>query len=243
MTANRRLGLKLGLLALLMGLPAVINLEVVPNALIVSGDAAASSASIVASEMTWRIGILAGLVSGVGFLLYGLALYDLFEDVDRKQARLLLTMVIASVAVGLANLVHMIVPLVLLSGADYLATFSASQRETLAYGFLRLHNTGQGLEMAFWGLWLFPFGVLVRRSGFFPRILGTFLVIGCFAYLAASFTTLVLPELRSVVWMILMPLFALAELPILLWFFIKGVNVPAREAPPAPAAPAAIAAS
>jgi hypothetical protein len=35
--------------------------------------------------------------------------------------------------------------------------------------FLRLHNYGLVLDQIFWGLWLFPIGLLVLRSGFLPR--------------------------------------------------------------------------
>jgi hypothetical protein len=40
----------------------------------------------------------------------------------------------------------------------------------------------------FWGLWLFPFGLLVYRSRFPPRILDLWLMLNCFAYLATSVT-------------------------------------------------------
>ena len=47
--------------------------------------------------------------------------------------------------------------------------------------------------MTSWGLWLFPFGVLVFESGFYPKLLGVLLIVGCFAYLAVSLTSIVLP--------------------------------------------------
>src|SRR5215813_7195453 len=39
--------------------------------------------------------------------------------------------------------------------------------------------------LIFAGLWLFPFGVLVYKSRFLPRLLGIWLVVGCFAWLVA----------------------------------------------------------
>ncbi|AWV99075.1 DUF4386 domain-containing protein [Arcticibacterium luteifluviistationis] len=44
-------------------------------------------------------------------------------------------------------------------------------------GNLRLLNS------VFWGLWLFPFGYLVFKSGFLPKFLGVFLMLGCLGYL------------------------------------------------------------
>src|SRR4029079_17104132 len=68
-------------------------------------------------------------------------------------------------------------PLAILGGGEYWTTFSQSQLDTLAYGFLRISgNAGRMLTMI-WGLWLFPFGLLTIRSGFFPRILGYLLMV------------------------------------------------------------------
>ena len=46
----------------------------------------------------------------------------------------------------------------------------------------------------FWGLWLFPFGLLVYKSRFLPRILGVWLMLNCFAYLATSVTGILWPQ-------------------------------------------------
>ncbi len=35
----------------------------------------------------------------------------------------------------------------------------------------------------FWGLWLFPFGYLVYKSGYIPKLFGVLLMLGCFGYL------------------------------------------------------------
>jgi predicted transporter len=79
--------------------------------------------------------------------------------------------------------------------------------------------------MAFWGLWLFPFGILVIRSGLFPRILGVMLLVAGLAYLTTSLTSLVLPTYRQVVSLITMPLY-LGEVPIIFWLLIKGATEP-----------------
>jgi Domain of unknown function (DUF4386) len=65
--------------------------------------------------------------------------------------------------------------------------------------FLRLHDYGVFANEIFWGLWLFPFGLLVWRSGFIPRILGLCLFVACFGYLAFSFTGLLMPHYLNTV--------------------------------------------
>jgi hypothetical protein len=49
-------------------------------------------------------------------------------------------------------------------GRRFPGAFDKPQREALAMLFLRLHNHGVLVNEVFWGLWLFPFGLLVYRS-------------------------------------------------------------------------------
>ena len=219
-----------GMLYLLMGLPAVFNLQMIPARFVVPGDAAATAQRIATGTAIYRAGILCGVVSCVGFVLLALSLYELFKDVDRKQARLLLVLVSVSATIGLVNELNRFAPLILLSGADFLSAFTKPQLDALALGFLRLHSAGLAINSTFWGLWLLPFGILVMRSGRFPKILGICLLIGGFAYLVDSVTAIQLPAYRRVVSLAMLPFFAIGELPICLWLIIKGAPVAPSEA-------------
>jgi hypothetical protein len=93
----------------------------------------------------------------------------------------------------------------------------------MAMQFLNLHHHGFGLVAIFWGLWLFPLGLLVYRSGFVPRILGVLLMVNCFAYPVTSFTSLLLPQYEDIVSRWMMPL-QFGELLFMLWLLIKGAK-------------------
>lgn len=96
--------------------------------------------------------------------------------------------------------------------------------------FLGLHGDGVSLAYVFWGLWLFPFGVLVMRSGFLPRILGVLLIIDCFALVVVSLTGLLLPTYLDVVnRFAIIP--ELGELRIVAWLLIKGAKDQPLENP------------
>jgi hypothetical protein len=144
----------------------------------------------------------------------------------------MLMVLLASVGitVGFVNLFNEFAPLILLSGADYLKVFSQSQLDALVLGFLSLNSDGNTIAMLFWGLWLFPFGMLVIKSRFFPRILGILLMVAGFAYVTMSMTNVVLPSYKSLVSQVMMPLY-FGEVPIILWLLIKG----AKLKQPAPA--------
>ena len=223
-----------GLFYLLMGLPSVFNLQYMPAAFIVSGDPAATAQKITSGTLLYRIGILSGLVANIGFLVLAWILYDVFRHVDRRQARLLVLFVSVSVAIGILNELTHYAPLVMLSGAHFLSAFDRPQLEALSYASLRLHAEGLALNAAFWGLWLIPFGILVVRSGFLPRIIGYCLLTGAVSYLVLCVASIVFPASRVTVYNLMLPLFAIGELPILLWLLIKGV--PVRSAEPQVAA-------
>ena len=116
-----------------------------------------------------------------------------------------------------------------MSGADFLSVFEKPQLDALAYLFVHLHSRGITVASIFWGLWLFPFGLLVIRSGFIPRVLGVLLMIAGGAYLASAFTTLVLPRYAELVSKIALPL-EFGELPIIFWLLIWGAKTPPTDA-------------
>jgi amino acid transporter len=63
----------------------------------------------------------------------------------------------------------------------------------------------------------------VYRSRFLPRILGIWLIIACFAYLAMSFTGLLFPQWEDKVFNITQPVM-LGEVAIMLWLVIMGAK-------------------
>jgi hypothetical protein len=218
-----------GALYLLLVVTGVFTAIYVPRTLFVPGNATATASNILAHETLFRLGIVDGIISTVIFIFLVMALYHLLSGVDKKHASLMVALVLVSVALGLVDVVNNVAALVLVRGADFLAVFDKPQREALA--MLLLGLDGQVLvNQVFWGLWLFPFGLLVMRSGFLPRILGVWLIINGFAYLTISFTGLLLPQYEKMVSSIAFPAL-LGEVAIMLWLLIKGAKVQQLDAP------------
>jgi hypothetical protein len=88
---------------------------------------------------------------------------------------------------------------------------------------MRLHGRGLLVAEIFWGLWLFPFAILVIQSRFIPRVLGVLLIIAGVGYLASSVSFLLLPAYGSVVDKVAAKL-TLCELPIIFWLLIWGAK-------------------
>lgn len=224
MSSTKTIAHRAGALYFLFMVVAIFSEFFFP-AFMVPGDAVATARNITAAELTYRLGILAGLVTLLIHVFLVVILYKLLRDAGRNLAMLMVVLVSAGVAVALANMLNKFAPLVLLSGADYLSVFTKPQLDALMLAFLGLHSGGAAVSTVFWGLWLFPFGILVFWSGLFPRILGILLLVAGFAYLASSITSIVLPEYRSAVSRLMMPLY-FGEVPIIFWLLIKGAKAP-----------------
>lgn len=228
MSSRHATARRAGVLYFLFMIVAIFDQFFFPKVL-VPGDAAATAANITAGELTYRLGIVLGFATHVIFLFLVVLLYRLFKDVDESQAMLMVVLVSVGVAVALANMLNRFAPLLLLGDAEYLSAFTRPQLEALVMDAIRFRGSGAVVPMAFWGLWLFPFGLLVMKSGFLPRVLGLLLVVAGIGYLVGSVTTIVIPGQRQLLSRFLTPLY-FGEVPIIFWLLIRGAKTPPAEA-------------
>jgi Domain of unknown function (DUF4386) len=220
----------------LLAITGPFTLIYIPGKFIVPGNAAASVSTILAHEMLFRIGILAELACAVTWIAVVMALYRLLGGVSRIHALLMVAFVLVANAIACLNAVNNAAALILARGPAYLAVFDKPQRDALAMFFLRLHGQGDTVTQVFAGLWLLPFGLLVIRSGFLPRILGVLLVVNGLAYIVTSLTSLLWPAQGAVVFNWLFPAL-LGELWIVLWLLVKGVRPQQSALLPIPEVP------
>ena len=217
-----------GVFYLLMSILAIIGYFYLPSTYYVAGDAAATARKISENLPLYRFGIFNALVTDILFLFVVLTLHRLFRDVDRHQALIMVILVCVPVAAQIANLAYRMAPLTLLGGADYLKALPQTELEVLAFAQLRVASTGGQLLTVFWGLWLFPFGILTIKSGYFPRFLGILLFISGAAYVVSFTVATLLPEQSAAVSRIMMPLY-FGELGMVLWLPIMGARAPQAE--------------
>jgi hypothetical protein len=217
-----------GAVYLSMVLTAPFSLIYVPGKLIVRGNAAATADNILAHETMFRLSILGDLVGQVIFICLAIALYRLLSGINKTWAGLMVAFVLVSAAVGFLNTLNNIAALLLFRGGEFLAVFDKAQRDALGMLFIRLHSQGIFIDEIFWGLWLFPFGLLVFRSGFLPRFLGVWLMINCFGYVFLSITALFFPDYYGAAFRYSQPVL-FGELAIMLWLLIKGAKVPSTS--------------
>ncbi len=209
-----------GGLYLIQAILGIFSLLYVSSSLIVPGDVVATTHNIMESESLFRLGLVSNILVPTVGILYVLFLYKLLKSVSKDIAVLMVVLALLGVPMAVFNEFTQLGVLQLLSGADYLTVFTTAQLQALAYLFLRLHSYGMSLTYIFSGLWLFPLGYLIFRSGFFPKILGVLLIIGGFGYLIDVFAEFLFSGSNLSIGLIT----GLSEIFFLLWLMIKGVN-------------------
>ena len=211
-----------GIWYLLLAVLGPFRLIYIPSTLFVRGNATATANNIAGHELLFRLGIVSELLSGTILIFLVLALYRLLKGVDQNHAVLMVILGgLMPATIDFLNALNDAAALMLVRGSDFLSAFEKPQQDALALLFLRLHHQEVLAAEILWGLWLFPLGILVYRSGFLPRFLGVWLIINGVAYLAVSFTGLLLPQYEEMVSSISFPAL-LGELAIMLWLLIKG---------------------
>jgi hypothetical protein len=224
MESRKRQARIAGALYLLMGFTGVFSLLYIPGKFIVPSDAAATAHKIASNELLFRFGLAIDLLGQIAFVGLVLLLYQLLKDVNRRQALAMLTLFAVSAPLSFVNTVMLSAPLMLVHPADVTAAGNPALLEPFVAGAMRLHSYGIHAVTLLWGLWLLPFGMLVYKSRFLPRLLGIFLVIGCFGNLIVALTGLLFPAQLGTVdsWMILPN--GLGEVSAMFWLLIKGAK-------------------
>ena len=178
-------------------------------------------------ENAWgllNICVIVDLVSAVLFLLAAWALYVLLKPVNKDLALLFILLNAAGVALQCSSLLHLYAPLLMQRSADIQRAFLPEQLDALDLLFFNLHKSGFTMAQIFYGLWLFPLGLLVYRSGFLPRWLGILLMADCVGVLITFFQFFLLPELDAIAYPG-MAVGLVAEFSLSLRLIIKGVKV------------------
>jgi hypothetical protein len=224
-----------GWLYLLFVAPGPFCLMYVPNKIMVPGDAAATAANLLAHEMLLRTSVVLWLIAMAVWIVLGFALYRLFNGVSKALASLLVIFVAISAGIGFLNELNNLAAILVLRGNEFAGTLTQPQREAVAMLFLRLHGQGHAVNEMFWGLWLLPFGLLIVRAYFIPRLLGIWLLLDGFAWIGLSIVALLAPSYNDVAFKAAQPA-VFAELAVMLWLITIGVRAPATKRHAMPAA-------
>ncbi|MCJ8322812.1 MAG: DUF4386 domain-containing protein [Rhizobiales bacterium] len=201
-----------GLMYLLLIPLGIMAMIYIPMTLIIDGDIATTMANIKANILLFRLAsVSVYLVQLVNlFLVY--LLFRIFSKVNIYVTWSMVILIVTAIPIAWVNELNYAAILHILAGDD------PSPAQVAL--FLNLHVYGINIAQIFWGLWLFPMGYLVYKSGFMPKFVGILLMIGCFGYLVDSFIFFINPnfEIKFAEFLFL------GEVVMTLWLLIKGVN-------------------
>src|SRR4029078_4616679 len=121
--------------------------EVTRDRMIVSGDAAATAARIIAAEPLWRAGIAAELGAVVCALTLAMIYYVLLRPVSRELTILATFLRIVSLTVQTVAVFFLLAAVYPFGPAPYLNAFTAEQQQVLARLAIRAHADGYGVAL------------------------------------------------------------------------------------------------
>ncbi len=208
-----------GVVYLLYFLTAIVAVLLV-RGIVVSGDAAATAVNILAHEPLYRLGFAIGLIGTALYVAVTALFYGLFKPVNKSLALLAAFFSLVGCAIQASGSLFQIAPLVVLGGSHYLSVFKLEQLQALALMFLNLNVQAGYTEIIFFGLFDIVIGYLIFRSTFLPRFLGVLMMIaglGWLTFLSPALATHLSPYVDV--------LGFIAELFLMLWLLVMGVNV------------------
>jgi len=208
-----------GVVYLVYFLTAVFG-EFFLRGLVVDGDAAATAGNILAHESLFRLGLATGLIATACYIAVTAFFYGLFKPVNRGLSLLAAFFSLVGCAILALGSLFQIAPLVVLGGSQYLGVFKVEQLRALALMSLELHSQAVNICFVFFGFYCLLIGYLIFRSAFLPRILGVLMALAGLGWL-----TFLSPPLASHLSPYILVLGFLAELSLMLWLIVMGVNV------------------
>jgi hypothetical protein len=214
-----------GLLYLVIIVIGVLGESVIRGKLVVAGDPEATASNIISSEWLWRLGIGGQDLLLVCAVALTLIWYVLLRPVNKPLAQAVVFFALVSLAVESVGALHLHAVLTPLSDSAYLKAVDPRQLHLIAYQSVVAHSHAFGLALIFFGVECLIVGHLMRKSGFFPKVLGLLMQLAGVCYLINSFAMILHPPLQDVLFpLILLPAF-IGESAFCLYLLVKGVDV------------------
>ncbi|MCJ7935176.1 MAG: DUF4386 domain-containing protein [Chryseobacterium sp.] len=214
-----------GFIYLIVIITGFFSLMYVPSQLIDLKNPALTFQNISSSKYLFSLSIAGSMLCYISFTLLPLVLYKLLKGVNASYAKLMVILALISVPISFVNLQNKLSVLTIIETADYLKIYKIEELQAQMMLLLSHYNKGILMVQIFWGLWLYPFGYLVYKSSFLPKILGVFLMLGCFGYILNVFGKTLIPHFSdyALSGYITLPA-SIGEMGICLWMLVLGVK-------------------
>lgn len=216
-----------GALYLMTVITGIFHLMYVPGQLIDMDNPQAMLDAILSDTLLFKASIGIGVLSYLFYMSLPLMLYRIAAPQGPTTSLFMVGFALVSIPISFIGMGEKLAILPLLESAQGL---SGEARHALAQDLhtqMEAYYRSATLASIFWGLWLFPLGLLALKTRFIPRALGLLLLLGCLGYVANFFGDLLIPGYSgSAIDSWDSKPASLAEIGTCLWLLIMGAKPP-----------------
>jgi len=224
MNSNKKTARIAGVLYLLNGITSGFAFAYVIAKVYVAGDAATTTANVVANSGLVRLGVVADLFQATIWVFLAMTLYTLLKHVHQSAAKTMVVLVAVGAAIVCLNDVFQFAAVRVATDASYAAAFGAVGSNALVLLYLDIHHYGFIIAQVFFGLWLMPLGYLAYESAMFPKALGVALIVGGACYLVGMLAVFLTPDFGEKINIFVTIPSAIAEISMVLYLLVVGVR-------------------
>ena len=188
--------------------------------LVVPTDAAATAQNLLAHESLYRSGWEVGLVANALYIAVTALFYGLLEPVNRSLAVMMAFFSLVGCAVQIFGGLLQLAPLTILGDNQLAGAFTVVQLRAAALLAFKLYPQVFNISLVLFALFDILLGYLIYKSTFLPRFIGVWFMIG-----GAVSLLFLWPPLATKLVYVIIPIGGLAEVVLMLWLIVKGVDV------------------
>jgi hypothetical protein len=185
----------------------------------VEGDLLQTIANMNSNPSMFRIGIVSMLCMNIITILLVIYLYRLLSKVNKTTALSMLVLMLFGAGVSILNETNHFAMLFI----NNIDSFSIEESQNLTNLFSTIYNHGSHIAVIFWGLWLFPLGVLIYKLNTrISKFLGIMLFIAGTGYILDSLFLFLYPQLNIAT---LSDYTSYGEILLMIWLLVKSKTI------------------
>lgn len=185
----------------------------------IEGDIVQTISNLNNNPFMFRIGIVSMLCMNIITILLVIYLYRLLSNINKTTALSMLVLMLFGAGISTVNEANHFAML-LINNID---SFSIVERQNLTILFSEIYNQGTHIAVIFWGLWLFPLGVLIYKLNTqISKFLGIMLFIAGAGYILDSLFLFVYPHLNITT---LSDYTSYGEILLMIWLLVKSKTI------------------
>jgi hypothetical protein len=188
--------------------------------LVVPTDAVATAQNLLAHESLYRSGWEVGLIANALYIAVTALFYGLLAPVNRSLAMMMAFFSLAGCTVQIFGGMLQVAPFTILGDNQLAGVFTVAQLRAAALLSFKLYPLVFHISLVLFALFDFWLGYLIYKSTFLPRFIGVWFMIAGVVGL-----TFLWPPLATPLRFVIIPVGGVAEIVLMLWLLVKGVDV------------------